>query len=260
MTFAAIAANPAVQQAAIGFGTKILGGVFGKVFGGKKKKADFTDQARLEQNRYKWLVKGAQNAGFNPLTVLRSTGGSMGQVPDRAPGLSGGDILAAAVQQGAQAYQKYDPVAEETAKLERDILKQERDAYAKKAPPFLQGVRKTASPTRTTSTTAGNPLDVNGSVRPYSWQDDRPTVEVRDGDSWRRIPADQADRLRLNRGDTLMAEDREALDGGMSGLGNVTGFPARWWEQRMTAPPIGPLSGYTAQQRQQHYGSPSIRW
>lgn len=66
------------EAAAINAGGKLLGGLLGS-----DKGFSVADQRkatkRLEKNRYQWLVKGAQKAGFNPLTVLRSTGGNMMQ-------------------------------------------------------------------------------------------------------------------------------------------------------------------------------------
>jgi len=105
MSFSAIAANPAVQNAAISIGSKVLGGVVGKIFGGKKKKADFSDMARLEKNRYKWTVAGAQAAGFNPAFVLGATGGNQLNVPQAsADDLDIGSMAASAALFGVSDY------------------------------------------------------------------------------------------------------------------------------------------------------------
>jgi len=67
--------DPVTAAALISGGSQLLGGVLGK---GKKPQWDFKEKERMENERFKWLVKGAKNAGFNPLTVLRSTGGQSG--------------------------------------------------------------------------------------------------------------------------------------------------------------------------------------
>ena len=56
------------EAAAIAGGSQLLGGILGK---GKKLQQNF----REERQNLKNIVRGAREAGFNPLTVLRATGG-----------------------------------------------------------------------------------------------------------------------------------------------------------------------------------------
>jgi len=63
------------EAAAIAGGSQLIGGLLGK---SKKPEWNFKEKRRMEQERFGWLVEGARRAGFNPLTVLRSTGGQQG--------------------------------------------------------------------------------------------------------------------------------------------------------------------------------------
>jgi len=67
--------DPATTAALIQGGTTLLGGLLGRDKG-PSVNAQRSDMRRTEEERYMWLRKGAKRAGFNPLTVLRSTGGA----------------------------------------------------------------------------------------------------------------------------------------------------------------------------------------
>ena len=60
--------DPAITSALISGGTKLLGGILGK---GKKPQQNFREERQNLRN----IVRGAKEAGFNPLTVLKATGG-----------------------------------------------------------------------------------------------------------------------------------------------------------------------------------------
>lgn len=64
------------EAAAISAGSKLLGGLLGGDKGPSLRQQR-NNMKKTEHQRFKWLVKGAQNAGFNPLSVLRATGGAM---------------------------------------------------------------------------------------------------------------------------------------------------------------------------------------
>jgi len=72
--------NPAIAPALIGAGSKLLGGILGRGYTPSAKR-QYRDQRRfmeqVEKNKYRWIVGGAQAAGFNPLTALRAGGGNM---------------------------------------------------------------------------------------------------------------------------------------------------------------------------------------
>lgn len=63
--------GPAITAAAT-----VASGLLGR----KKSKTqwDFEERRYHEKNRYRWLRKGAQNAGFNPMAVLNAAGATAG--------------------------------------------------------------------------------------------------------------------------------------------------------------------------------------
>jgi len=96
-----------------------------------------------ERKRYKWLVQGAQAAGFNPLTVLGATGGQMAQQPAIQSPLSSGAIAAQALAQG---FQQYDPVADEGVQLDNDLKRAQLERF-ETVPPVT--ATKQVQPSRT---------------------------------------------------------------------------------------------------------------
>jgi len=71
---------------------------------------------------YKALRKAAEKGGFNPLTALRA-GGSAGFMQTHTPALASVATIGRAVANGFQAAIDYDPNAEKTAEMERQLLK-----------------------------------------------------------------------------------------------------------------------------------------
>lgn len=71
---------------------------------------------------YKKLRKNAIKGGFNPLTALRG-GGSAGFMQTHTPALASVATMGRAVANGFQAAIDYDPNAEKTAQIERELLK-----------------------------------------------------------------------------------------------------------------------------------------
>lgn len=88
-------------------------GLIGKLFGG----SDNTTSNRVD---YEQMVKDAEKAGFNPLTVLRN-GGSAGYMQTSHPALSSGAYIADALGQVGSALASVDPMAEASAKLQYEI-------------------------------------------------------------------------------------------------------------------------------------------
>ena len=84
-------------------------------------------QTQNQGRQLKELVKGAQEAGFNPLTVLRGGGGA-GYQQTHAPILSapftagGSSGFAAGLASGIQAAFDYDPLDEEKSRIELEIM------------------------------------------------------------------------------------------------------------------------------------------
>lgn len=119
-------------------GASILSGILPGLFGGRgpsprkqiQMQKDFMRwQTQQQPEQVRYLVKAAEENGFNPLTLLRG-GGSAGFQQTHAPVLSMneyegsriGDALAAGLQTGVQAAFDYDPLAEQKSKLEVQIL------------------------------------------------------------------------------------------------------------------------------------------
>lgn len=159
----------ALGAAAITAGATVASGLLGR----RKTKTqwDFEERSRLEKDRFKWLVKGAQKAGFNPLTVLNATGGGMGGGPvATSTPFAARQAVADAIAAGANAYLAYDPVEEETRELENDLLRKQIQQYENEAGRFgnqpigapVPAVRKSASPTQ-----SAGPSDVEN---PYGTQ------------------------------------------------------------------------------------------
>jgi len=98
----AAAASSSWAPAAINAVGTLASGLFGK------KGPTFADQRkhtkRMELRRYGWLRDGALNAGFNPLTVLRATGGQMMQPQDMGSPLSTRAAIGEAIKTFAGTY------------------------------------------------------------------------------------------------------------------------------------------------------------
>ena len=102
------------------FGT-ILGAVAGPIAGLFKK-----DKPQVTENRvdYKRMVKDAQAAGFNPLTVLRNGGSAGFSTQIHHPALSSGGI-GDLIATGISAAASYDPMAEQSAELQYRIVQEQ---------------------------------------------------------------------------------------------------------------------------------------
>jgi len=93
--------------------------LFGKDKGPSVKK-QLRDQQKLEENRYKWMVTGARNAGFNPSSVLGAVGGNFAnqgiqQSPMQNRLQSVGEAL-------TTVSDILDPVRQETERLNNEIM------------------------------------------------------------------------------------------------------------------------------------------
>ena len=118
-----------------------------------------TRRANRKSNRNQWgsLVKGAQKAGFNPLTLvgqqarggLAQTSGTAGPIPTSSP-LSIGQSIANAAQVGFDQYlaEQEDPIEKEGRRLANENLRL-RNEQIKNETLRVQGVRTTPGPDET---------------------------------------------------------------------------------------------------------------
>lgn len=180
-----------------------------------------------EKNKYKWIVEGAQEAGFNPLTALRSGGGSlatpMGTQISAVPAsqasqaASFGENLTNAM---GTAFNLWDPIGDRNKRLQNELLQTQIDTNRQRFDRNDQGsmstVQKTASPVQENY---GSPIgaeNVRPVQRPHPGNQPRVLVYLPNG-----APAlllkNVADREGVTNYDTLSA-------GGMAELvGEITG-------------------------------------
>ena len=113
---------PAWVAPAIGAVASIASGLLSKPKTPKAPDASYT----------KSIVRNAQKAGFNPLTLLRAGAGqgySTGGVAP--PALSPFAHIASGVAQFAQDYARLDPIGQETKELENELLRIEIEQLQK---------------------------------------------------------------------------------------------------------------------------------
>lgn len=123
--------DPVITSALISGGSSLLGGLFGRK-DKPKNDWDFPNREKLETERYKWLVKGAQKAGFNPLTVLGVAGqtAGMGQPTSTTNPLSFGSVVGKAIASAGQTFaNNYDPVSAEGQRLDNELRKRQIVAF-----------------------------------------------------------------------------------------------------------------------------------
>lgn len=144
-------AGPAGAAAIQGIGS-LVGGLFNR---GPKISTQLHAAQLMEERRFQWLVKGAQNAGFNPLTVLGATGGQQAPAP-QSP-VSRSAVIGNAIATAAQAY---DPIRLEREKLENELIKEQiNDMRQPKV--GVPGVKVSNSPTRAYDLQEDNPYTMN---------------------------------------------------------------------------------------------------
>ena len=155
-----------------------------------------------EKERFSWLVKGAENAGFNPLTVLGATGGGMGQSPNAlaetaagqtaarrmAPLSNIGNSIAAAGEQFARFMP--DPISIQTQKLNNQLLEKQIAQIDRENLRFGQPrLQTTSSPVTDLSEVNAitpRPMEATNARRILS--DGTTSVKVRDIDDVSELP------------------------------------------------------------------------
>ena len=111
----------------------------------------------MEERRFQWLVKGAQNAGFNPLTVLGATGGQHAPAP-QSP-ISRSAVIGNAIAKAAEAY---DPIRREREELENELLREQIDDIKRtKTKVGVPGLKTTSSPTKVYDPQSDNPYTID---------------------------------------------------------------------------------------------------
>lgn len=125
----------------------LIGGLFG---GGSQKQKSSID--------LKGLVKDAEKAGFNPLTVLRN-GGAAGYSQTTIPALSASSFIGEAVGAGFNALANFDPMADDKRELEFELVQAQlenlqADTAQRKAASFGPGIPTYTAGTRSRAVAA----------------------------------------------------------------------------------------------------------
>jgi len=119
----------ALGPALIAGGTSLLSGLLGK---GPSEAEQRAAQKETEINRWSWLVEGAQKAGFNPLSVLRASGGQM--APSVQSPLSSRAALGEAIKTFGGTYAQ-DAIQRATEERAQDDWKERYDYEIANPPP-----------------------------------------------------------------------------------------------------------------------------
>jgi len=200
------------EAAAIAGGSQLLGGLFQKP---KKVQWDFQERERLENDRYKWLVKGAQDAGFNPLTVLRSTGGQMANVTPRQSPLGARAALGEAIKTFGGTYAQ-DAIQRASEERAQDDWKERWDyQIANPMPPLRAAAPKTQKDDGFLKT--GDTVSPGGAIFPsvdHRIQVRLPTDSNHES-AW--ILSDVAERFGIKEGSMLTAGDITEMQGELTG-------------------------------------------
>jgi len=142
--------DPIIGASLISGGSNLLGGLLNK---GPSLSDQLKLMRRTEEKKYKWIVEGAQRAGFNPLTALRAGGGQMtqGLQTPLSTGAVIGNALNAGIQTGLNTWaNRPDPIEQESRVLDNELKKQRLKQIQNEEARFGQvpAVRTTSSQTR----------------------------------------------------------------------------------------------------------------
>lgn len=112
-----------ILAAALPAGLNLLGGLLGN-----KKQPE--PETKFEYGK---MRAAAEAAGFNPLTVLKATGGAPTSVSNPVPALSSAAVIANALGTGAQAFfdAQPDPLQQERDRLEIDLMRKQMDSVVR---------------------------------------------------------------------------------------------------------------------------------
>jgi len=150
-----LALAPISATSLLKVGGSLLGGLLGRKKKGPSWEQQVAQKQQLEEQRFTWLRKGAEAAGFNPLSVLNATGGGMAVNPQAISPLSTRAIVGDAIKELAGSLA--DPMDVERDQLEIDLAKEQlelsREQRARLANVSLNGTspyRTSGSPNKAT--------------------------------------------------------------------------------------------------------------
>lgn len=203
------------QAAAIGAGSQLLGGLLQKP---KKLQQNFKEERQNLRN----IVRGAQEAGFNPLTVLRATGGQPTANAIQSP-LGARAALGEAIKTFGGTYAQ-DAIQRATEDRAQEDWKERYD-YQLQNP--LSPVRQTTRTTQNTETKDDGFLKEGQSLRrgaDYPMRDHRIQVRLPSGQNvW--MPAEWGERFTIQEGGLLTAGDVTEMVGEFTGeVANTLSF------------------------------------
>lgn len=101
------------------------------------------------KRQFRWIRKGAEAAGFNPLTALGVGTAASQSVGAPLATVTGGSPTGAALESFANIMSNYDPIATETARLQNQLARQQLNNAKEKTERLGGGVpqvRSTQSP------------------------------------------------------------------------------------------------------------------
>jgi len=207
--------DPATTAALIQGGSSLVGGLLGKDKGPSLRKQR-NNMKKIEEDRYKWLVKGAQRAGFNPLTVLRSTGGQMAPQLNFDSPLSARAVLGEAIKTFGGTYAQ-DAIQRATEDRAQEDWKERYD-YQRQNPILssmpAQTAKAATNDAETGFLTEGQTLRTGGAE--YPALDHRVQVRLPSGQNvW--MPAQWGERFGIQQGGTLTAGDVTEMVGELTG-------------------------------------------
>lgn len=205
------------QAAAIAGGSQLLGGLLSK---GKKPQWDFQEKERMENERFKWLVKGAKNAGFNPLTVLRATGGQSGNYQTTDSPLGSRAAVGEAIKTFGGTYAQ-DAIQRATEERAQDDWKERYDyQIANPMPPLRAAAATTEKTSEETGFLKEGDVPYSGGAT-FPAQDHRVQVRLPTGDTvWALKHV--LDRYGIDEGQMLTAGDMTEFQGELTGEAAVT--------------------------------------
>lgn len=146
---------------------------------------DIWQQQRSTQEQFKWLVDGAQRAGFNPLTVLGAGGArSANATPAISSPLAGGmdgsgftreSGVGRAIGAAAAIADAFDPIERESRRLENELAKARLDQINSEQTRLGIGVPKVRTTSSNVETQSGNPTERDPHL---GFEEGRKTVNI----------------------------------------------------------------------------------
>lgn len=224
----------------------VVPGLINAVFGDSHKPQQTKTVTTVKENySFNRLRKAAEKAGFNPLTVLRATGGGIGSTQTSVgtiPGVSRQAQIAGAVADGVGAFFSYDPMQTQSDMLD---IKLKEQSLALGSQELMRGDSWSGSPV-----TAGGGWSAPAiSMLPNNWSTDymiNPSVLASGEPSAQMVEDMYGDAVGGIWGTSQFVKD--VAQGGRKWLGSRMGWPDNWGIPRIgEIAPIQPaLSGWNS--------------